>query len=178
MKNIANKSLYGVISYTIAISLLAAAGFTGLVANIPEFENQPIPGSDHPERHIFLLTVIMMFSAGVIGGCLYNFRGIIKHTAEGTYDNKYTITYILRPLSGGVSGLVVFFILLGGALSLNIGAGGGSEGWMTFSGRMPYIAFSIIAGFASQEFMMKLKDLAKSFFATNEGDSGKKSSGR
>jgi hypothetical protein len=30
---------------------------------------------------------------------------------------------------------------------------------------MPYIAFSLLAGYGSNEFMMKLKDLADSLFA-------------
>jgi hypothetical protein len=168
MQNPSQKSLYYVIAYTIIISLAAALIFALLVANIPEYETGDVTPGDPTTKHIFFMTVAVMFVAGVIGGCLYNFRGIIKHTAEGTYDNKYTITYALRPLSGGINGLVVFFILLGGALALNIGPQGSADGWMTFTGRMPYIAFAILAGFASQEFMMKLKDVAKSFFATNE----------
>jgi hypothetical protein len=166
------KTLYYIIAYTIIMSLLAALVFGGIVTAIPDYDPEITSLNDSKVREIFVLTVIVMFAAGVIGGCLYNYRGIIKHTAEGTYDSKYTITYVLRPISGGISGLVVFFILLGGALALTIGADGSSRGWLTFTGRMPYIAFAIIAGFASQEFMMKLKDLANSFFAVKGENTG------
>jgi len=32
-------------------------------------------------------------------------------------------------------------------------------------GRMPYVAFALLAGYASHEYMLKMKDLAESLFA-------------
>jgi hypothetical protein len=100
----------------------------------------------------------LMFCAGALGGCLYNFRGLIKHSQHGDFDHRYALSYYLRPLSAGVSGLMVFFVLLGGALTLNAGTQG-QAAWQSLTGRMPYVALSLLAGYGSQEFMMKLKDL-------------------
>ena len=107
-----------------------------------------------------------MFSAGAMGGCLYNFRGLTKHSAEEDYAEGYNLSYYLRPVAGGVSGLMAFFLLLGGALTLNIGAT--SMSWATLQGRMPYVALAILAGYGSHEFMLKLKDLAESVFALSK----------
>ncbi|MEJ2535697.1 MAG: hypothetical protein P8048_01330 [Calditrichia bacterium] len=68
----------------------------------------------------------------------------------------------------------MFFILLGGALSLNLGSNTNTSGWMTFSGRMPYIAIAILSGYASQEFMQKLKEVAKTLFEVKDSDKDKK----
>ncbi|MBI2508928.1 MAG: hypothetical protein HYV99_02765 [Betaproteobacteria bacterium] len=71
----------------------------------------------------------------------------------------------MRPVAGGVSGVIVFFLLLGGAMTLNVGSPNAGAVWTTLPGRMPYVAFSLLAGYGSNEFMAKLKDLAESLFA-------------
>jgi len=168
-ENVQKKSLRIIIIYTVVISIVAIILFTYLVSGIPS-KKENIPLSGDLEKKIFIMTVSVMVVAGVIGGCLYNYRGIIKHTSENDYDENFTITYFLRPISGGISGLTVFFILLGGALALNVGTNTDPEGWITFSGRMPYIAFAILAGYASQEFMLKLKDIAGTLFEVKQND--------
>jgi hypothetical protein len=117
----------------------------------------------------FLATMGLMFCAGALGGCLYNFRGLIKHSQNADFEDRYALTYYLRPLSAGVSGLMVFFLLLGGALTLNVGTQGAAS-WQSQIGRMPYVALSLLAGYGSQEFMMKLKDLADTLFALKHTD--------
>jgi hypothetical protein len=64
---------------------------------------------------------------------------------------------------------MVFFLLLGGALTLNAGAHTDAS-WQTQVGRMPYVALSLLAGYGAQEFMMKLKDLADTLFALKHKD--------
>ena len=111
---------------------------------------------------------------GVLGGCLYNLRGLIKHSTARDFETVYALSYYLRPISGGISGLVVFFLLLGGAITLNVD-GGATYAWASLLGRMPYIAFSLLAGFGSHEFMLKLKDLADAFFALRSPGGGEES---
>lgn len=116
---------------------------------------------------IFLLTAGMMLCCGALGGCLYDIRGLIKHSAEDDFDACYRLSYYLRPFAGALSGLIVFFLLLGGALAFNLTPQNGNDvmGWKTFAGRMPYITFGLLAGYASHAFMMKLKEVADSVFS-------------
>lgn len=158
------QKLYGIIIYTVVTSFISAAGLIFLLVEIPESGQ----GSPDVFKQVFWMTVLAMFAAGIIGGCLYNFRGIILHTADKNYDDSYTITYILRPVLGGVSGLTVFFILMGGVMTFNLGTDSGQDGWLTFMGRMPYVGMAVLAGYASQEFMMKLKDVAKTLFKVSD----------
>jgi hypothetical protein len=167
-------ALIRLIVYTIIISLAAVALLIFVVLKTPTYQEITGASEDMVQPQIFLMTILTMFVAGVIGGCLYNYRGIIKHTADEDYSNSYNVTYFLRPILGGISGLTVFFILLGGALSLNLGGKADTRGWMTFAGRMPYIAFAILSGYASQEFMQKLKEVSKTLFQVKETTNAKK----
>ena len=102
-------------------------------------------------QHVFFLTTTTMFIAGMTGGCLSNIRRIIQHSAPGPFNTVYSLSYYLRPLFGGIAGIVVFFLLLGGALSLNVGSAGTATGWTTLTGRAPFITFALLAGFGSTE---------------------------
>ena len=55
------------------------------------------------------------------GGCLYNFRGLTKHSTDQDFSEAYNLSYYLSPIAGAISGLLVFFLLMGGALTLSIG---------------------------------------------------------
>lgn len=162
--------LHRVVAYTTVTVIVAAAAFVWLLLSLPAAE--PSAGQAGPDdlalRALFARTTGVMFVAGVIGGCLYNFRGLSKHSASGDYHGNYDLSYFLRPLAGGISGLIVFFLLLGGAMTLNIGVHEGNQAWASLLGRMPYIAFSLLAGYGSHEFMLKLKDLADSLFALKD----------
>lgn len=159
-----------VVTYTTVTVIVAAVVFVWLLLSLPAAE--PGAAQANPDdltlRALFARTTGLMFVAGVIGGCLYNFRGLSKHSASGDYHGNYDLSYFLRPLAGGISGLMVFFLLLGGAMTLNIGVREGTQAWATLLGRMPYIAFSLLAGYGSHEFMLKLKDLADSLFALKD----------
>jgi hypothetical protein len=161
-----------VIYYSVASTIIAVAAFVGLNAVLPSdrISQAPLLATT------FIYTMALMFCAGALGGCLYNFRGLTKHSQHGDYHEHYSLSYYLRPLSAGVSGLMVFFLLLGGALTLNVGNQGQTDqaAWQSLVGRMPYVALSLLAGYGSQEFMMKLKDLAETLFALRTKDSEKK----
>ena len=150
-----------IVFYTLAATVVAILALIVLLAWIPA---PPEPPSPRDLASALIATLGLMFSAGAMGGCLYSFRGLTKHSADEDYADSYNLSYYLRPLAGGVSGLMVFFLLLGGALTLNIGAES-TVSWATFQGRMPYVALAILAGYGSHEFMLKLKDLAESLFA-------------
>jgi hypothetical protein len=161
-----------VIYYSVATTIIAVGAFVALNALLPSHQNPETPLL----ATTFIYTMALMFCAGALGGCLYNFRGLTKHSQHGDYHECYSLSYYLRPLSAGVSGLMVFFLLLGGALTLNVGNQSQPDqaAWQSLVGRMPYVALSLLAGYGSQEFMMKLKDLAETLFALRNKDSGEK----
>ncbi|MEY4180404.1 MAG: hypothetical protein RLY70_3978 [Planctomycetota bacterium] len=136
----------------------------------------PVGKSDDPNSHlVFFLTNVTMFFSGMTGGCLSNLRRILKHTERGRFDLNYRLSYYLRPLYGGIAGLVVFFLLLGGALTLNVGRAPTPElpkHWMTPDIRATYILFGLLAGYGSREFGNKLADLVDSLFALSKDKRG------
>lgn len=157
-----------VVLYVITLTAVSLAVFVALIALLPVVPAEGLTGTIAvpPLKQVAVLTMVFMFVAGVLGGCLYSLRGLTKHTSANDYSPSYDLSYYLRPISSGICGLMVFFLLLGGALTLNIGSSGASGmSWLTFAGRMPYIALSLLAGYGSQEFMLKLKDVADSIFA-------------
>lgn len=154
--------VYIVVSAILSVTLLLLSFWCPL--NVDKVQINSGQGPNH--RQIFFLTTFIMFVAGMAGGCLSNIRRIIQHSAPGPFDLIYCLSYYLRPLLGGIAGIVVFFLLLGGTLTFNVGNTGGSiKAWMTLSGRAPYIAFALLAGYGSKEFTNKLTDLADSLFA-------------
>lgn len=115
-----------------------------------------------------IVLVGLMFVSGVIGACLYSVRGLIKHSSEDDYDERYNYWYLLSPLAGGMSGIVVFFLLLGGALALTVTPEATPLPSLAGFKLAPYIAFSLLAGYASRSFMLKMKDVADSLFALSK----------
>ena len=150
-----------VVAYTLTFAGLAGVAFAILLARLPNlFGEAPVTDL----TRVFVMTMAAMFAGGALGGSLYNFRGLIKHSAEEDYLDAYNLSYYLQPVSGGISGLLVFFLLMGGVMSFTGGGAETSPSWITFQGRMPYLAFGILAGYGSHEFMLKLKDVAESLF--------------
>ena len=114
---------------------------------------------------IKILTIAMMLIAGVVGGCLSNLRRIVKHSAPGNFDTNHCLSYYLRPLFGGLAGIVVFFLLLGGAITFSGGTPIELKDPVPLSNLAPYVIAALLAGFGATEFCNKLTDLADSLFA-------------
>lgn len=159
-----------IVVFTVVTAVLSTVAFVLLLLMLPH-ASVGIGESDAAAIvEVLVFTSILMLASGALGGCLYNFRGLVKHSQDNDFNPHYNLSYQLRPLQGALSGLMVFFLLLGGALTLNIDAGSGAMAWSTVPGVLPYIAFGVLAGYASHEFMLKLKDLAESLFALRRGD--------
>ena len=139
----------------------------------------PVPGDVHGrflEQNsslLFLYTCGMMICCGTIGGSLYDIRGLIKHSTHADFDGLFTLSYLLRPVAGGLSSLVAFFLLLVGALGFSYSHDPvGGAGWTSFEGRLPYLAVGFLAGYSSQVFMLKLKEIADAAFSSGERENG------
>ena len=132
-----------------------------------------VEASERGTGIIFLYTCGMMICCGIIGGSLYDIRGLIKHSIDADFEPLFTLSYLLRPIAGGLSSLIAFFLLLVGALGFSyshdpvVGAG-----WTTFDGRLPFLAVGFLAGYSSQVFMLKLKEIADAAFSSRERENG------
>lgn len=60
------------------------------------------------------------------------------------------IDFYLCPLRGAVTDLLAFF--LGNLLVTSLSINATEQSWTTMTGRLPYIAVAILAGYASPEF--------------------------
>jgi hypothetical protein len=155
---------------------LAAAVWLGfLVLRVPHRDATITLGEFLEQRggEIFLYTCGMMICCGTIGGSLYDIRGLIKHSTKNDFDPLCTLSYLLRPIAGGLSSLIAFFLLLVGALGFSYSHDPvGGAGWTTFDGRLPFLAIGFLAGYSSHVFMLKLKEIADAAFSTRERDNG------
>jgi hypothetical protein len=161
-----------ILIFTLSASIVAAAALVASLALAPDLN---ISRDDERVelRQVLAITIGIMFLAGVVGGSLANLRGLIKHSVDNDYEERYSLSYYLRPFSGGICGVVVFFLLLGGAITLTYGKPEAGTAWSSVRGRMPYVALALLAGYGSTEFMMKLKELAQSLFAIQKQGSGR-----
>jgi len=156
--------------FSVVTAVVSTVAFVVLLLMLPHSTGGSEESGAVAIVDVLVFTSILMLASGALGGCLYNFRGLVKHAQDNDFDTNYNLSYQLRPLQGALSGLMVFFLLLGGALTLNVGGGSETMAWSTVPGVLPYIAFGVLAGYASHEFMLKLKDLAESLFALRRGD--------
>jgi len=162
------------VATVIAYFVVAATGLALLMLAVPPMQEISSAGEDERNTGIlFLYTCGMMISCGTIGGSLYDIRGLIKHSMHADFEPLFTLSYLLRPIAGGLSSLVAFFLLLVGALGFSyshdpvVGAG-----WTTFDGRLPFLAVGFLAGYSSQVFMLKLKEIADAAFSSHERENG------
>jgi hypothetical protein len=156
----------------IAYFVAAALGLAVLMLGVPD-DAQPTPPVGHATAVLFLFTCGMMISCGTIGGSLYDIRGLIQHSTHGDFQARHALSYLLRPIAGGLSSLIAFFLLLVGALGFSYSHDPVSgAGWTTFEGRLPFLAVGFLAGYSSQVFMLKLKEIADAAFSSRERDNG------
>lgn len=116
-----------------------------------------------PANPMMIAYVLWAISlAGGLGGVLCNLRGVFEFERDKSYFPAYLeLPFYLRPVSGVLCGLFTFFVSTFFAGALTQGDG---DGWQTLPGMFPYIGIAFIAGFASQEFMERLKETAKTLF--------------
>ena len=111
-------------------------------------------------RFILICTLL----AGGLGGVLSNLRGIYyAFSTFGQFDSKYEIPYYLRPVMGMINGMFAF--LVSNFFTYNFNPSTERPGWQSFDGLMPYIGVAFLAGFAAQEFAVRLKEIARAVFA-------------
>lgn len=118
-------------------------------------------------RQALFDTLLTMLVAGGAGGTLCNLRGLFRWMSinKGRFPKAYALPFVVRPFTGSLTGLFVFFV---GNLLVAALAETRPRAWETLDGRLPYIGFALLAGFAAQEFMEKLKEVARTTFGGTE----------
>ena len=112
-------------------------------------------------------SLIIISLSGGIGGIIYSIRGFYQSLGEGVFDFKWTWWYIFRPVISSVIGVFVYFLIVGGLLSM------GDVSEVNYSkGLMFYSAIAFLAGFSFTQFANKLEELASTIFA-KKGDKTK-----
>ncbi len=116
-----------------------------------------------PENRLIFSLIIIACSGG-IGGTIYSIRGFYQNLGDGIFDfNKWIWWYIFRPVMSAIIGVFVYFLIVGGLLSI------GNVSEINYSkGLMFYSAVSFLAGFSFTQFVNKLEDIASTLFAKKE----------
>ncbi len=152
-----NLVLAAFVCWQLAI-LLAAAPLS------PTREQTATDPQLHGMRDDLLSMLTTMALAGAAGGTLCNLRGIFKWVSqEGGLPIRFETPFYIRPFTGALTGLFTFFV--GQLLIASLSERTATIHWRYLEGRLPYVGFAIIAGFASQEFMQRLKEVAKTLFS-------------
>ena len=63
-------------------------------------------------------TVLYVGVSGGIGGVFYCIRGFIFHNVKNDFEAKWKWWYLYQPLTGFVFGILSYFLLVGGLLTL------------------------------------------------------------
>lgn len=118
---------------------------------------------NQPENKLIFSLIIIACSGG-IGGTLYSIRGFYQNIGEGNFNfNSWVWWYIFRPIMSAVIGVFVYFLIVGGLLSV------GNVSEINYSkGLMFYSAVAFLAGFSFTQFANKLEELASTIFTKKE----------
>jgi hypothetical protein len=111
-----------------------------------------------------IFSLIIIACSGGIGGTIYSIRGFYQNLGEGSFNfNNWVWWYIFRPVMSSVIGIFVYFLIIGGLLSIgDISEANYSRGLMFYS------AIAFLAGFSFTQFANKLDEIASTIFAKKE----------
>ncbi|MCK4790900.1 MAG: hypothetical protein KAV87_44600, partial [Desulfobacteraceae bacterium] len=160
------KRLYFFASYNAVLAVGLAAMLIVLVA-WGKYMEPTSTGSPANFPYVLISALITMTFAGAAGSTLCNLRGRFKYSREDSgFPRRLEIPFYIRPFSGALTGLFTFFVasLLVSSLSLDAS----NQSWTSLAGRIPFIAVALLAGFAAQEFLKRLKEVAKTLFSQND----------
>ncbi len=147
-----------------AISSTPTAESTSEPPGTPPANGSGIGGNIPPG--IILTALLTLIIAGGTGGILCNLRGLFRwYRDEGLFPTKYLVPFLVRPWMGCLVGAFTFFL----ASFFNAALTDATQmTWVTLAGRLPFIGLAILAGFGSQEFMERMKDIALTTFGQEQ----------
>jgi hypothetical protein len=104
-----------------------------------------------------MLIIVIILSA-ILGSCVYSLSGISSNLAAKRFDKSWDGWYVTRPFIAAGLGLIFYFLVRGGVLSL-----GSSLSNLNIVG---VAGLSGLIGLFSQGAYRKLHDVADTFFGT------------
>lgn len=108
-------------------------------------------------------SLIYIGASGGLGGTVYCIRGFYQNVGENNFKLKWGWWYIFRPFISIVIGIMVYFLIVGGLLSL------GSISEVNYSKSVIfYSGIAFLAGFSFTQFANKLEELANILFTKKE----------
>lgn len=154
--------------YLVSYSVFLATGLTTftvlLLGNAQYAEGLPVGEPTADLRRILLGAFLTVFLAGSGGGALANLAGLFRHNRDTAgFPWRLELPYYLRPLIGGLVGILVFLVFDLVVAALTGGTAGAA--WATLSGRMVWAALATTAGFAGQELLEKLRLTARTLLS-------------
>jgi hypothetical protein len=163
--------------YVVGMAVAAVVTLFLLFAHIPHVMEGNVPDVQRTRENfeqvqaLFIMTMGMMLCCGALGGCLFDMRGLIQHSANSDFDPHHNASYLLRPFAGAMSGFIVFLVLVGGLFALDIQPPRSNNeelDWVILRRQLPFMAFATLAGYSSHVFMGKLKAISEVIFSMPE----------
>ncbi len=122
--------------------------------------------------HKVLILVLMITAIfGAIGGIAYNLRKVTEYSLN--FDTHLAITYLLNPFLGSICGILSGFLLVLGQIVVITTTTTNTNPVNALEQLKPLIilmSVSLLAGFASQDFMKKVDELIQIIFSTKKID--------
>jgi len=107
--------------------------------------------------------LIYIGCSGGIGGTIYSIRGFYQNLGDNNFKFNWVWWYIFRPIISIVIGVFVYFLIVGGLLSVSAT----TEIDYT-KGILFYCAIAFLAGFSFTQFASKLEEISSTIFSKNK----------
>jgi len=110
--------------------------------------------------------IILSLVGGAIGGTLHGLASLTAHVADGDFDRRWTMWYLLNPVIGAALAATFLFVL-------QAGLGGQAASTAAPASLYGIAAFATLAGLFSRNALEKLKQIFDVAFASG-GEPGSK----
>lgn len=97
--------------------------------------------------------------SGGIGGTIYCIRGLYQNIADDSFHPKWVWWYIFRPLMSSCVGVITYFLIVGGLLSISSGKNIDLQ-----KGTMLYTGIAFLSGYSFTKFTEKLDNISSTIF--------------
>ncbi len=157
-----------VVLFSVGIALTSTLGLAFLISYAWYLQpGQSLSGlSEQLQRYALINTLLTMLVAGAAGGALSNLREFLRlGRSQDGVPVRFEVPLYLRPLSGGVMGVLVFFLVQFFVAVLSVG--GTTQGWALLHGRLAYVAVALVVGFGVRD-LERARDIAASLVARRD----------
>jgi hypothetical protein len=154
-----------VVLYSVVMALSSSVGLALLISYAWYLQpDQSLTAlTEDLRRYALINTLFTMLVAGSAGGALSNLREFLQigRHQEGL-PVRLEVPLYLRPLSGAVMGVLVFFLLQFFVAVLSVVAT--TKDWALLHGRLAYVAVALVVGFGVRD-LEKVREIAASIVA-------------